>query len=187
VRFAEIILPNEHDLSVLIHSRPRPRSGTCRSAAKVTLCSAGKRAWVVLTRNFGPEPRSAGESEQSWRRDRRPDLHACPVARHRRGQASRRGTSLRGRTGAAGAAPRSDCGGRAGLTRRVLGWRCAGSPAPHLGGGGRTRVGGRAGAPATPRRSLHDFGWPTTADFRPGPSILDLDQNVLYSSLPYVD
>jgi hypothetical protein len=32
----------------------------------------------------------------------------------------------------------------------VLGWRCAGSPAPHLGGGGRTRVGGRAGAPATP-------------------------------------
>ena len=188
VRFAKIILPNEDNLTVLTQLRPRAPNGTCRSAAKVTLCSAGKRAWVVLTRNFGPEPGSAGESEQSWRRDRRPDLHTSPVARHRRCQASRRGRSLRGRTGAAGAAPRSDCGGRAGGTVRVLGRRCAGSPAPHLGGGGRTCVGGRAGAPATPRRSsLHDFGRPATADFRPGPSILDLDQNALYSSLPYVD
>jgi hypothetical protein len=184
VQFAEIILPNEHELSVPIQLRPRAPSGTSRSAAKVTLCSAGKGG---SHRNFGPEPGSAGESEQSWRRDRRPDLHTSPVARHRRCQASRRGRSLRGRTGAAGAAPRSDCGGRAGGTSRMPGRRCAGSPAPHLGGGGRTHVGGRAGAPANPRRSLHDFGWPTTADFRPGPSILDLDQNALYSSLPYVD
>ena len=76
----------------------------------------------------------------------------------------------------------------------MLGRRRAGSPAPHQpasrGGGGRTRAGGAAAtfsAPATPRRSLHDFGRPATADFRPGPSILDLDQNALYSSLPYVD
>ena len=41
VRFAEIILPNEHDLSVLIQSCPRPPSGIRRSAAKVTLSSIG--------------------------------------------------------------------------------------------------------------------------------------------------
>ena len=75
----------------------------------------------------------------------------------------------------------------------MLGQRGAGPPATHhtasRRGDSRTRVGGgtgASGAPATPRRSLHDFGWPTTADFRPGPSILDLDQNALYSSLPYV-
>ena len=51
VLFAEIILPTEHDLDMLIQSRPRPPSGTFRSAAKVTLCSTGKRAWawMVLT------------------------------------------------------------------------------------------------------------------------------------------
>ena len=56
VRFAEIILPNEHDLSVLIQSHPRPVSGTSRSAAKVTLYSTGKRAWVVLTETLVQNP-----------------------------------------------------------------------------------------------------------------------------------
>jgi hypothetical protein len=56
VQFAEIILPNEHELSVLIQLRPRAPSGTSRSAAKVTLCSTGTRAWVVLTETLVQNP-----------------------------------------------------------------------------------------------------------------------------------
>ena len=56
VRFAEIILPDEHDLSVLIQSRPRPPSGTSRSAAKVTLGSTGNGPGWFSPETLGQNP-----------------------------------------------------------------------------------------------------------------------------------